>query len=197
MAPEPDSAILFRNLESLRPADPALADRITALDLTPFNPTPTLTRDRQLSFRFTGPDGQPHWLGRSSIPATRAAALLEQFDPGQANVLLPSFGEGTEAQNLLKKLEPHRVIFIWEPDLLAVRLVLTLKDFAGALATKRLVILQCSAQDLTAVLTDWLIRHRSIPCPNRLMMWPWQTPAEMAQCRSAVETAWQKSVAAP
>lgn len=196
MAPPPDPSILARNLNSLRTADPALADRLASLDLSPFEPTPAFTRDRKLSFRFTGPDGQPHWLGRTSVPDTRAAVLLDQFDPGQANVLLPSFGDGTEAEELLRRFEPHRTIFIWEPELLAIRLVFALKDFSAALASTRLVILQCSAQELATVLTDWLIRHRNIQCPNRLMMWPWQTQAELAQCRSAVETAWQQSVAA-
>lgn len=192
MAPQPDPSILARNLDSLRTADPDLANRLSALDLTPFSPTPAFTRDGLPSFRLIGPDGQPQWLGRSSIPGARATVLMEQFDPGQANVLLPSFGEGTEAETLLKTLERHRVVFVWEPDPITIRLVLTLRDFAAALAASRLVILQCSIQDLASVLTAWLLAHPSIQCPNRLMMWPWQTQAEMAQCRSAVEAAWQQ-----
>ena len=194
--PAPDPAILDRNLKSLRTTDPDLADRLTHLDISPFNPTPALTRDGHLSLRYTHPGGQTQWLGRSSIPAARAAVLMEQFDPGQANVLLPAFGEGTEAETLLRKLEPHRAVFIWDPDLLTIRLVLALHDFAAPLAACRLVILQCSIQALGSTLSAWLAGHPSIQCPNRLMMWPWQTPVELSECRSAVEAAWHQSTAA-
>jgi hypothetical protein len=193
MTPPPDPAILQRNLDALRSADPDLADRLAKLDVFAANPAPALTRDNRLSFRLTGPDGQTHWLGRTSVPGVRASALIEQFDPGQANVLLPGFGEGTEAEMLLQKLEPHRTVFVWESDPATVRLVLALRDYADAVGTGRLVILMCSNQELAPALSAWLNRHPTVQCPNRLMMWPWQTHVELAQCRSAVEVAWQES----
>lgn len=171
--------------------DPELAARLADVDLSLFNPTLTRTRDERTSFRFTRPDGRPEWLGRTSVPGVRAAALLEQFDPGEANVLLPGFGEGTEVGTLLKTLEPHRVVFVWETDPVTVRLVLALHDYAADLAAERLVILQCPAEELARTLTDWLIRHPTRSCPGRLMVWPWQTRAELDECRSAVEAAWR------
>lgn len=191
--PAPAAAILQSNLDALRAADPPLAERLTDLDLSPFDPTFTRTRDGKSSFRLTRPGGQTEWLGRSSIPGVRAAALLEQFDPGQGNVLLPAFGEGTEVAELLKKLEAHRVVFVWEADLVTLRLAMALHDYATALRTGRLIILQCPAPELTEALADWLVAHPDRQCPARILRWPWQSSAEVDQVRTAVETAWRES----
>ena len=191
--PPPDAGILQRNLNALRAVDPTLAGQFSDLNLSPFNPTPARTRDGKPSFRFTRPGGQTEWLGRSSVPGVRAAALLEQFDPGQGNVLLPAFGEGTEVEELLKRLETHRLVFVWEPDLLTIRLALALHDYAAALQAERLIILRCPVENLDRVLTDWLWAHPKQQCPTRIMRWPWQSQAELDTIRSSVETAWRES----
>jgi hypothetical protein len=190
--PPPDTAIFDRNLEALRAEDADLALRLAGLDISPFSPTPAHTRDGRLSFRLTRTEGQREWLGRTSIPGVRAAALLEQFDPGNRNVLLPGFGEGTEIHNLLAKLDPHRLVFVWEPELITIRLGLALRDYRGGLTGSRLIILQCPNTHLTEELARWLIGHPHHQCPTRLMAWPWQSQAELAECRSAVEAAWQQ-----
>lgn len=171
--------------------DAGLAGRLESLDLAPFNPTPACTRDGRISFRFNRPEGS-QWLGRTSIPSVRAAALLSQFDPGQANVLLPALAEGTEAESLLETLGGHRCVFVWEPDPVTVRLALALHDYTAAITANRLILLCCSLAELPDALVDWLGRHPQCQCPNRLMMWPWQSPAELSECRSAVEAAWQE-----
>lgn len=191
--PAPQPRILEDNLHALRAVDPATADCQAALDLAPLNPVPARTRDGRLSFRLTQPDGKTGWLGRTSVPGVRAAALLEQFDPGNGNVLLPSFGEGTEVQTLLSQLQPHRVVFVWEPDPVTIRLALSLHDFSAALRAGRLVILYCAAENLTQALANWLQNHSAQECPGRLMMWPWQTDAQIDQIRSAVEAAWREA----
>lgn len=196
MTPPPDPAILERNLGALRTTHPDLAGRLAAIDLSPYSATPARTRDGQLSYRFTPPSGKTQWLGRSSIPRVRASILMEQFDPGQGNVLLPGLGEGTEVETLLHSLAPPRVVFVWEPDPVNIRLVLAIHDLSAALSAGRLVVLQCSTQDLLPTLTDWLVRRPAVQCPSRIMVWPWQSQAEMAQYRTAVEAAWQQSTTA-
>lgn len=196
MTPPPDPALLAHNLDALQPAHPDLALRLASFDLTPFNPQPALTRDGQLSYRLTRPDGKTYWLGRSSVPGVRASVLMEQFDPGQGNVLLPGIGEGTEIETLLTRLKPPRTVFVWESELINIRLTLALHDFSAGLRAGRLVLLNCVAADLTSTLVNWLVSHPGVPGPTRIMLWPWQSQADAAQCRIAVEAALHQCAAA-
>ncbi len=183
-----DLGILDRNLAALRQKDQPLAERLAAS-----NPPADLaaTRDGSMNYRLTTPEGTVGWLGRTSIPAVRAEAILESFQPGTGNVFLPGIAEGTEALLLTERLGPHRAVFAWEPDPLNVRLVLSLHDFARAIEAGQLILLVCPALDLATTLTAWLERNPGHLCPERLLMWPWQTFPEVAECRSSVEQAYQ------
>ena len=191
--PTLDPAILQRNLSALERTDPPLAERLReTLETDASKPVPAKTRDGQVSFRITGHDGSEEWFGRSSIPGVRGEALLERFDAGQANVLLPGVGEGTEARLLTQRLGRHRAVFVWEEDLANVCLILQLRDVADAIAEGRLVFIPCPLEELAKTLLVWLEAHAGHLCPERIMMWPWQTPAQIAPCRTAVEVAYQQ-----
>ncbi|GMU19964.1 MAG: hypothetical protein AMXMBFR13_00650 [Phycisphaerae bacterium] len=191
VAPALDSPVFLSNITALSRCDPALADRIRAAASALLQPVANKTRDGQWNFRLLRPDGHQVWFGATSIPLVRGHALLEQFQTGHANVLLPGIGEGTEAELLLARLGSHRAVFVWEQDPVSLQLAFCLHEFSAAIETGRLVLLQCTLEGLSEHLADWLTNHPGHYCPSRLMMWPWQSPTDLEPCRSAVEAAHQ------
>ena len=189
----PPPELLARNLEALREVNHELSARLinAAHDAPPA--VLTATRDGRMNFRINYADGHSAWFGQTSIPQVRAEALIEQFDAGTNNVLLPGIAEGTEAQLLLARLQPLQCVFVWESNPTNARLVLSLHDFAANLRRRRLVVLVCPLADLTSSLVAWLEAHPDQVCPARMLRWPWQTHAEIAEIRSAVEAAWNES----
>jgi len=188
-----DQQIYLNNLAALKLTHPLLAERIDC----PFPsdsqaPILSATRDGHLNFRLTQDDGCLQWFGRTSIPAVRAEALLKQFQAGQANVMLPGIGEGTEAVRLAQQIGIHRAVFVWETDQTAVQLMLRLHDVAGLITDRRLIFLICPLERLTTTLIKWLEENPGHLCPNRIMMWPWQTPNDLVACRMAVEQAFHQ-----
>ncbi len=198
MAPDttitPDPAIAERNLAALRKVAPDLAQQIGGLavpvDSAPFA---ARTRDGQISFQLPQPDGSVAWFGRTSIPGVRAAALVDCFDAGKANVFLPGLAEGSEAKLLVQRLGRHRAVFVWEPEPHNVRMALELHDLAAAIEEKRLVLLVCPPPALGQTLEKWLAEHPGHLCPTQMMMYPWQPMAEVAGIRLAVEQAYQRT----
>jgi len=192
--PNLDPLILERNLAALREVDPELARQLTDLP-DPAGPPPIIarTRDGRLSFRLTRPDGSLGWFGRTSIPGVRAAALLDRFDAGRANVFFPGTAEGTEIEMLLHRLGHHRAIFVWEPETAHLKLTLRLHDLSGALLAKRLVLIAGPSEQLADALCRWLAKNPGHLCPNQMMMFPWQAPADIAPIRLAVEQAYQRT----
>jgi hypothetical protein len=178
---------LTRNLAALSSVDPAFAASLAEPLPDEDCYTPAPARDGQISFRRTHADGSVEWLGRSSIPWTRALVTVEQFQPGNGNVLLPGISAGIEAKLLCERLGSHRAVFVWEPNALAVRLALRLHDLQESIAEQRLVLLVCPFESLSAAFVEWLREHPGHLCPDRLLMYPWQTYAEMASIRSAIE----------
>jgi hypothetical protein len=98
-----------------------------------------------------------------------------------------------EVTLLLDYLSPQRAVFVWETDLPHLAAALRLHDWSPAIAAGRLVLLLCPLEQLAARLIDWLDRHGGHLCPDRIMMWPWSTPAELAACRSAVQQAYEQT----
>jgi hypothetical protein len=122
----------------------------------------------------------------------RANALLVRFDAGQANVFFPGAGQGLEIALLLRRMGRHRALFAWEPEPFSFQLILRLHDLAADLGGERLVLTACDAGDLSGKLLAWLDRHPGHLCPDRMMMWPWQTPAEIAPLRAALEAVYRQ-----
>ena len=195
--PQVNPAVFTENLAALTRIEPPLADRVARL-ATSVEALPAMTRDGQISFRIAGvtPDGAPgstaQWFGRTSIPAVRASALLDRFDAGLGNVLLPGLGQGYEATLLLQRLAPCRAVLVWEPDEQVVMLALRLHDWAAAIADERLILLGGALPDLTTTLVNWFAVHPGHLCPTRILMWPWATPPELAEIRTAVQIAYER-----
>lgn len=187
-----DSGIWLCNRSALFRVDPKLGQSLNDAGDLDDHVELAVTRDNQRNYRIRRPDGSWEWFGRTSIPSVRAESVLDRFDSGPANVLLPGIGEGSEAELLLRRFGPHRAVFVWEPDIAAIRLVLELHDFAQDIEGGRFIPIWCGPESLTARLVGWLEQHPGHLCPQRILMWPWQKPADIASCRTAVELAYQR-----
>lgn len=186
--PSLDAHLFARNFDALCQSHAHLAETFTTARsrMPEFQVAPT--RDDHLNFRVPGPQGGEAWFGRTSIPRVRAAALVDQFQPGNTNVLLPGIGEGTEVELLLERLGTHRAVFVWEQDPTHVLLALRLHDFASALENGRLVIVLADQAHLAEEMMRTLEALPGHYWPDRILIWPWQTAASLAGCRSAIET---------
>lgn len=186
-----------RNLAALRQNDSRLADRIAAVRQETFAaahpPVPAATPDGRINFRLRRSEGVGYWFGRISIPSVRAEAVLAKFDAGQGNVFIPGLGEGSEVLLLSRRLGRHRAIFVWEEDPRAIMLAMHLHDYAQPLADERIVFLTGPPAALSDTLSGWLERHPGHLCPNRIMLWPWQIPMDLADVQAAVESAYARS----
>ena len=185
--PAVDPEILTRNLAALRSVAPELAAALAAPLPEEERYAPAWTRDRQISLRRTDADGQVHWFARSSIPQARALALLDQFAIGSGNILLPGVSSGHEARLLCDRIGPPRAVFVWETSPLALRLALRLIDLSEPMARERLVPLVCPLDALASTFVAWLRTHPGHLPPERLMMYPWQSHAELEAFRSVIE----------
>lgn len=203
-----DDSIYTANFAALSQVDPVLVERLVEFSSEMQAAVPAVTRDGQVSFQLSLPDSltengktadlpdmriaesSAKWFGRTSIPSVRAAALLDRFDVGQANVLLPGIGQGFEVTLLLGRLGDHRAVFVWESDPRWIFLALRLHDWAVAISQHRLVILTGPLERLTSILRAWLKEHVGHICPDRILMWPWATSVELAAVRSAVQDAY-------
>lgn len=188
-----DPAILDHNLAALAHTDSAVAATLDAARPRMPDAIAAVTRDDQLNLRLPTPDGQSTWFGGTSIPQTRATALISQFEAGNANVLLPGISEGSEAVLLLKQLGSHRAVIVWEPEPVNLLLALRLHDFAQAIEDDRLVFVVSDEEHLAEALLATLERRPGHFCPDRIMMWPWHSFAGISDCRSAVETVYHQT----
>jgi hypothetical protein len=174
------------NLRALTETAPALADQLAAWTL-PDSIHPVVGKDGRPTYRLFPPDGDPQWFGRTSMPTVSGPALLEAFDPGDGNVLLPGVGQGYEMQHLTDRLPAHRAVFILESRLDHIALALRLYDVSAPLRSGRLVIIP--EEDQVAALTDFLMAHPGYVAPSRLLAWPWMSPAQQQESRLIVERA--------
>ncbi len=108
-----DPKILPANLDALSEAFPRTFEQLNTVRASLPVAHAAPTRDGRINLRVSGPDGTETWFGRTSIPQVRARSLVDGFQAGQANVLLPGIAEGSEAQLLLARLGPHRAVFVW------------------------------------------------------------------------------------
>ncbi|MBN2562821.1 MAG: glycosyltransferase family 1 protein [Phycisphaerae bacterium] len=165
----PDPAILDANLEALPVFCPRAAEALSAAATT--GAQFTSGRDGQPTYAWTDDTGRLRWLGRTSMPSVRAAALVDAFQPGTRNVLLDGFGQGAEIRLLLQRLAPHQAVAALDEDPWAVALSLRLYDFADGLRRGRLLIFTGPAA--WSGLEDFLIEHDGFLTPERVLSWPW------------------------
>jgi len=189
--PSLDPLVFDNNLAALRNADAELAAQVERAAGSSAGVEAARTRDGQVNLRLAG-DGQSAWFGRSSIPLVRAEVLLEKFEVGTGNVLLPGIGQGQEVTLLLQRLGGHRAVFVWEQAWENIALALRLHPWSDAIVGQRLVFLVCPPENLTNALVRWLDAHAGHLCPERIMMWPWSALPDLSACRTAVQLAYDQ-----
>jgi len=172
------------NLRALRTRCAAVADQLTRVTVPPDVQRIT-ARDGSTTYRLSGSDGQTRHLGRATVPAVRAAALLDTFKPDGANVLVPAFGTGLEVHGLLARTASHCAVFVHESDGLALRLALTLTDFTVYLNAGRLVFLD--GPELGDALVRFFDEHPGYEFPQRVFAPPYLDSAALESIRAAVQ----------
>ncbi|HVP13068.1 MAG TPA: glycosyltransferase [Phycisphaerae bacterium] len=165
-----DPAIFEANIAALKLFLPKSAERMLAAAPPP-SARATLGRDGCLTYAWSDDRERLHWLGRTSMPSIRAAALVDAFQPGNRNVLLAGFGQGAEARLLLDRLLPHQAVMVVEEDAWAAALSLRLYDFSADFQRRRLPLF--AGPDAWDALQEFLQSSDGYLTPERVLSWPW------------------------
>lgn len=175
--PSLDLTIRARNLHALSTAAPAIASRLARVR-PPDNLQCVIARDGRPTYRWSDAAGRTGWLGRTTMPAVRANALADVFQPGAGNVAIVHAGQGELIRALLSRLSPLQAVFVVEPDATALDLVLTLHDFSQSIAEGRLCLFggDTAWDDLEA----HLLENAGYLVPDRIVSWPWFSPRDVA-----------------
>lgn len=179
-----DPAILRSNLDALLAVDPALAARVSAARI-PDAWCCATALDGSTTFR-TGPASASGWFDGTAAPATRAAGLLRDFRAGDRCIALASIGTGQEIRLLLEQLTPQLALFVFEPDITAIRAVMERSDLSAAIRHGQLRLLPDAAPD--AALRDHLAAHPGVRSPQVLLAVPTVEPQRVEATRAAIET---------
>lgn len=131
-----DPEIASANLAALRETQPDFADRLAAAQI-PAHWRPVLSLDRHPAWRIENPGDPAQWLAGTAAPTTRAAGLLASVASDGNNIALSGIAAGAELAWLLNGMPPTTAVFVAETDLAALRAVLAMTDFSGAIRTGR------------------------------------------------------------
>lgn len=175
-----------RNLRALAERQPGTARRVGEWPI-PDSVRPALGRDGTATFQLLGPDGRRHWLGRTSMPSTSAPAVIEHFDAGGGNALLPLIGTGAECDLLCRRLARHGAVFVYESEPLNLKLALHVTELVEPLLAGRLVVLAFGP--LEEVLPAYLADHPGYEFPHRLLVHPAVERPHFERLRLASEAA--------
>ncbi len=158
--------------------------RIAAMP-NPENVLPVAGRDGAATYRINGHGERRDYLGRTSMPAVRAAALVDAFTPDGNSTLVPAIGTGYEIRELLSRGSGVGAVFVHDRNWPEVRLALTLHDFTGELGSGRLVIL--SEDDLEKSLLTFFEAFPGYEFPRRMFAPPYLQRTEIEVLRSTVQ----------
>ncbi|MFQ5430832.1 MAG: hypothetical protein ACE5E1_11035, partial [Phycisphaerae bacterium] len=165
-----DPAIYDGNVRALLAVLPESAVRIRSAE-----PPPSLARgigrDGSTTFFWTDETGRRAWLGRTTLPSIRGEALAEAFQPGNGNVLVYGFGQGSTIERLLARMGAHQAVFVIEQAAWMAAAAFRLRDFSNDIARRRLLIFTGTAawQDCRSFLGS----HPGFLTPERMLSWPW------------------------
>lgn len=174
----PDTAILENNLAALRKSHPDAAMQLPGAR-GPETLAPTKGRDGAPTYTWTDADGRTHWLGRTTMPTLRAAALVDAFQQGDGNILFAGFGHGTEVDLLRRRLAAHQAIIVVEDCPWTAACVLRLYNFSREIREGRLLLFigPNAWQDLERFLTE----NDGYREPQRILSWPWFDRPQIAE----------------
>ncbi|MEE8170256.1 MAG: glycosyltransferase, partial [Phycisphaerae bacterium] len=168
---------LHQNLDALRATAAPLAERLKSAD-PPSELRQIEARDGTATLCWTGAAGGRTWLGRTTMPRVRAEGLLDRFNAGGCNVALVGVGQGFAARLLLERLDPAQALVIVEPSESSLAMVLQVHDFSAALQSGRLLLF--GGDDAWIQLRSFLEGNPGYLAPERLLNWPWFTPADVS-----------------
>ncbi len=187
MAPIPPNIITVfkKNLSALERVDTVLAWKISDISwpedikfIPALDGTPTA---------FSRHFSRSGWFGFSSLPAVREKIIFGTFSHGSSNVILPGAGQGFGLKRLLGRLELCQSIFIWEPELTQIAVLLCLHDFADDIVGRKVIFM--TDPDLTKNLVEFITSHLDIAHPDKMMAWPWISENNMQEISLKVEKA--------
>lgn len=180
---EPDPAVWRRNLAAIHAIDPALA---AALSKTPLPPDwrPVAALDDAPTWRIETPGSAARWLDDSAAPRTRATALLRNFRASDANVLVCEIGSGAEVAELLRRLPTTLAVFAFVERLETLAAVLRLRDWSGALDSRRLALSAPGHE--AAGLSERLRREVGLNPPTGLIKDARVSPERVRACQQIV-----------
>jgi hypothetical protein len=185
-ARNPDPKILQANFQALRSCLPETFAAINSA--APPATTEYLTsRDGSPTFAWHDESGAMHWLGRTTMPETRATALIEAFQPGQDNVLLECMGQGMEIRLLLARLAPYQAVVAIESSAWVAGLCLRLHDFSRDILDGRLLLFAGESGWTHAV--EHLGVHAGYMTPRKILSWPWLDHASAVELSERVARA--------
>ena len=167
---EPDPAVLEANLTATAQWCPRTAE-VLRIARPPAEARPALGRDGSPTFCWRDRAGEVHWLGRTTMPAVRAGALIDAFQHGSRNALICGLQQGEEARLLLTRMARHQAVFVVDETAWAATLGLRLHDFAEDLRRGRLLVF--SGERAWEELQAFLIEHPGYLPPERVLSWPW------------------------
>ncbi|MFA5865161.1 MAG: hypothetical protein WC975_10800 [Phycisphaerae bacterium] len=187
MTPIPPNILttLKKNLAVLNKIEPALAKQLADINwpedlkfIPALDQTPTA---------FSSQFGRSGWFAFSGAPKVREQVICDQFSPGSSNVILPATGQGGGLRLLLDRFDPARSIFVWEPKVLHLAVLLALYDFSNDLSGQRLIFL--TDPDLKKGLLDYLSAHLELALPDKMISWPWISENDMQAISVTVDQA--------
>ncbi|MHC4610351.1 MAG: hypothetical protein ACYS7M_08390, partial [Planctomycetota bacterium] len=118
------------NLTALAEQQPLLAQRVETMQI-PATVVRATGRDGSETFRTRREDGSWQWLGRSSMPTMSAPAFVEGLQTQGRNLIIPTIATGREALLAEQRMPRHCAVFVYEQDVVALKLVLHLHDFSS------------------------------------------------------------------
>lgn len=184
-----DCDVFSANLDALHVRAPLLADRLAKIAI-PQSVVASKTRDGTTSFRIGDSADDWHWLGRTSMPTVRAAALIDQFKPDAGNILVPAMGNGMEVCELLRRIRPHCAVFVVESDPLDLRLALTLRDYGDLIRTGRLIFVD--GPDPCDALVALFDESPGLEFPGRILALPYLETRAVESLKGSMERAAQR-----
>ncbi|MGE0481099.1 MAG: hypothetical protein AB7Q17_11570 [Phycisphaerae bacterium] len=179
-----DPRIFERNVAALRTQNPSLADALSAAPPRE-NWRAVAGLDGSPTYRVQAPGAPAQWLDETAAPRIRAAGLLAEFRCGDTNAALPGIATGAELAYLLEHLPAIRAVFVFEPELEHLAAVLRIRDFAGPLASLRVVLVP--PQRAREALHALLRRHGGLLPPGSILRLPGASAAHVEQVRAICE----------
>ncbi len=188
---EPHLQHYHNNLNALHDADPELFARLEALAI-PDTVEAAAGRDGSATLRLCRHDGTWQWFGGSSMPSVSTPALLGGFACPGRNVFLPGVGTGWEAPAVAERLPPFCAVLAWDPDPLAVKLALHVRDCSFFITDGRLILL--TGEDLVEAVVRLFEQRPGLEFPQRVLPLPTSSAAQQERTRVQLEAAGRRVV---